>query len=91
MYGTSYDLTPVDIPAVVSVRVREIMPSDLDGCHRPVDGGVLAVTREAIGPGSSNGLPSIKLPQGFPRYGYMLENDGTPGRRDSPDLHCARR
>ena len=67
---------PADIPAVVAVRVREIRPPGFGRGDRPVDEGLLAVPAlhwmSVI-----ERLTTHQTPQGYPRYGYLVENDGT--------------
>jgi hypothetical protein len=70
-------LTPVEMPAVLSVRVREIEPSDLNGIIDLLTAGFWRYPRRHWA-GIMQRLSMHQTPEGFPKYGYMLENDGTP-------------
>jgi hypothetical protein len=72
-----FDQPPPPLPAVLALRCREITPSDLEGVidlltvgfrRRPRDFWVNVVDR----------LTHHHTPAGFPKYGFMLENDGVP-------------
>jgi hypothetical protein len=68
---------PANMPAVFSVRVREIEPSDLDGIIDLLTAGFWRNPR-SYWVGIMQRLSMHRTPEGFPKYGYMLENDGAP-------------
>jgi hypothetical protein len=65
------------LPANVSLRCREIMPSDLEGVTDLLTTGFWQVPRDHW-VNAFRRLSTHQTPQGFPKYGYMLENDGIP-------------
>jgi hypothetical protein len=67
---------PANMPAVFSVRVREIEPSDLDGIIDLLTAGFWRNPR-SYWVGIMQRLSMHRTPEGFPKYGYMLEKDVT--------------
>jgi hypothetical protein len=68
---------PAKVPAVVSVRAREIEPSDLENIIDLLMAGFWRCPR-SYWAGVMQRLSTHQTPEGFPKYGYMLENDGAP-------------
>jgi hypothetical protein len=65
-----------DKPAVVAVRVREIGLPDLDGVIDLLTKGYWRSPR-SYWMNVIERLTKHQTPQGYPRYGYLVENDGT--------------
>ena len=68
---------PSPLPAVLALRCREITPSDLEGVIDLLTVGFERHPRE-FWVNVVNRLTHHHTPAGFPKYGYMLQNDGTP-------------
>jgi hypothetical protein len=81
-----------------NVRCRQIAESDIDGVASLLTGGFSKRTRafwlRALGQ-----LRDRRSPEGFPKYGYLLESNGVPvgaillifselGGRDTPRVRC---
>ena len=69
--------TPLAAPTSLSVRCREIEPADLDGVIDLLMLGFWRAPR-SYWVGVMHRLAAHQTPEGFPKYGYMLENDGKP-------------
>lgn len=80
---------PADKPAVVAVRVREIGLPDLDGVIDLLTKGYWRSPR-SYWMSVIERLTTHQTPQGYPRYGYLVENDGTLVGVIFDDLHRPR-
>lgn len=68
---------PIVTPDVVSVRIREIAPPDLEALIDLLTKGYWRAPR-SYWAGVIERLTEHQTPQGYPKYGYLIENDGTP-------------
>ena len=72
-----FERPPPPLPAVLALRCREITPSDLEGVTDLLTVGFGRRHRE-FWVNVVNRLSHHHTPAGFPKYGFMLENDGVP-------------
>ncbi len=68
---------PPPLPAVLALRCREITPSDLEGVIDLLTVGFGRRPRE-FWANVVDRLTHHHTPAGFPKYGFMLENDDVP-------------
>ena len=70
------------------LRCREISEADLDAVADLLTRGFVGRSRDYWMQGLRR-QAAREVPEGYPRFGYMLDNDGRAGRRSAAALHVA--
>lgn len=70
-------VSPKPLPSNLSIRCREIAPADLEGVINLLTIGFWRASRN-YWVNVIDRLTQHPTPEGFPKYGYLLENNGVP-------------